>query len=190
MNVMANQSANSLESLKFYVVTSSWFAKAWPILMEKPSNCNNVVTDQQYGDNWKEYIGRIYNEELVHQRMGDKSSVIIRMKLGLVHTKDFFLLGPQSWMLVKQKFGYDIELFRCCKKLVSPQNGASQGQIELAFTPEEIENNNNIVPSVVIPPTGRFPYEMVISVDKIEKVGKMASFTPSKLEIDEVVSLS
>jgi hypothetical protein len=70
--------------------------------------------------------------------------------------------------------------------LVSPQNGASQGQIELAFTPEEIEN----VPSVVIPPTGRFPYEMVISVDKIEKVGKMASFTPSKLEIDEVVSLS
>ena len=61
MNVMANQTATALESLKVYTVTKSWFLRAWPILTAKPPN---YVTDD-FGDNLREYIGKINNSELV-----------------------------------------------------------------------------------------------------------------------------
>jgi hypothetical protein len=266
MNVMmANQTTDTLELLKFYAVPRSWFIKAWPILMMTKQPSAEYDDKDIGGDNWKEFIGRIQNSELVmaedtdttdnnnnnnnteskassssdrrpiemngtddhnnkddnkggnHIKMNGESTTTItatddsdnhrkiefllravaennkksqtattntktKMKSGLIHTRDYFFLGPSAWMLVKEKFGYDgYEICRCCKKVSSGRG------IEIALLPEEKNkinnnNNNNIamstttssgsissledettrLTSIIIPPSGRFPYEKVI----------------------------
>jgi hypothetical protein len=271
MNVMmANQTTNSLELLKFYVVPKSWFIKSWPILMMAKQPSSAEYDD----DNWKENIGRIQNAELVmvedtdnnnnnNNNNNNKNTVTrntesepssssdrrpigmngtddennkdnntkgenqmkmngeittsddinnndhsrkieflrrkiaennnkmsqtttttkTKMKSGLIHTRDYFFLGPSAWMLVKEKFGYDgYEICRCCKKVSSEAGGRG---IEIALLQEEKNNNNDNnnnamsttssgsissledettrLMSIIIPPSGRFPYEKVIS---------------------------
>ena len=289
MNVMmANQTTNSLELLKFYVVPKSWFIKAWPILMmaKQPSSSSSssaAAAEEYDDDNWKENIGRIQNAELVmvedrdthtdnknynnnnntatrntesesssssdrrpiemnggttdddnnkdnktkveHQikmngeitasdiinnngsNFSNRKTEFLRrkmaennnkkmsqtttttttktkMKAGLIHTRDYFFLGPSAWMLVKEKFGYDgYEICRCCQKVAREEGGRG---IEIALLPEEkndnSDNNNNNamsttssgsitsleddttrLTSMIIPPSGRFPYEKVFS---------------------------
>jgi len=279
MNVMANQTTDSLESLKFFVVTKSWFLKAWPILMAKPSEYNDVLNEYG-GENWKEYIGRIQNAELVlvnnntliepsesdrpiemtnaddekdvnkggeqfkinyksnhidhnsnngsknrdgnslsaadksklnvdqfHRRMVENAQTRRKIKSGMIHTRDYFFLGPSSWLLVKEKFGYDgYEICRCCKKVISSQEAAGQW-IEVALLPEE-KNNNHAMPtsafnsnnnqedvanrltSTILPPSGRFPYEKVITAtDNNDKVIEMKTIDREE-EIDNVISWS
>jgi len=213
MNVMANQTATALESLKLYAVTKSWFLRAWPILTAKPPHC---LTDN-FGDNLRDYIGKINNSELVlvdttksnqisidedagvkEQEGGIRSDVLvdgkaetitksngvgnhlefhrsipenpetIKLKPGLVHTKDYFFLGKSAWLLVKEKFGYDgYEICRSCKNAVTGNFG--QGVIAVALLPGEEtvppstdDEQTKILQSTVLPVSGRFQYEKLI----------------------------
>ena len=61
MTAMTNQTTSALESLKFYVVTKSWFVRAWPILTAK----QNELVDDDMGEKMREHIGKIQNSELV-----------------------------------------------------------------------------------------------------------------------------
>ena len=228
MTAMANQTPKALESLKFYVVTKSWFVRAWPILTAKP---HDALEDAILGDDLREHIGKIRNSELVlvhlkinqtnaeekdnddekgvgsadetningadansngngngnpqeydidqskqniseYYRRISENPETVTMKLGLVHTRDYFFLGPSAWMLVKEKFGFDgYEIARCCKK-VTPQN-VGQSRIEISLLSGEETNvngnevgesniTNNLV-STLVPLSGRFPYEKVFS---------------------------
>lgn len=221
---MTNQSTTALESLKFYVVSKSWFVRAWPILTAKPNEL--VDDDLNMIENLGDYIGKIENSELVvvdsrtksqttsidekdedgvcvtddndnnsdnnhegnsnsnsslHEINRSKSSIseyyrrvsenpeTTKMKPDLLHTLDYFFLGPSAWMLVKEKFGYDgYEISRCCKKVVQQQT-AGQGRIAVALLPGEERNdgeqhNINLFSSTVVPLSGRFPYEKVLSI--------------------------
>lgn len=62
MTAMTNQTPEALQSLKFYVVTKSWFLRAWPLLMAKPTD---TLDDGAIGDDLREHIGKIQNAELV-----------------------------------------------------------------------------------------------------------------------------
>jgi hypothetical protein len=222
MTAMTNQSAAALKNLKFYVVTKSWFVRAWPILTAKP---NDPIADD-IGQNLREHIGKIQNSELVRVDTKSQTSSIdktnegvnsptdetasaddtnsddnhegnassqydinrsklninlyhhrilenpetTKMKPGLLHTRDYFFLGPSAWMLVKQKFGYDgYEISRCCKK---DPSRASHGRIAVALLPGEdttiptsgIEGENTNLLSTTVPLSGRFPYEKVLSI--------------------------
>mmetsp|Transcript_11044 Transcript_11044/g.28008 ORF Transcript_11044/g.28008 Transcript_11044/m.28008 type:complete len:263 (+) Transcript_11044:71-859(+) len=196
MTAMANQTPKALEDLKFYVVTKSWFVRAWPILTMKP---NDDLDETIIGDDLTVHIGRIQNSELVldpksqgsteekeeaddeanpadghgnpqeydidqskqniseyYRRISENPT----MKKGLVHTKDYFFLGPSAWMLVKEKFGFDgYEISRCCKKV------DGQGRIEIALLEGEKANESttNNLESTVVPLSGRFQYEKVFS---------------------------
>lgn len=62
MTAMTNQTPEALQSLKFYVVTKSWFLRAWPLLMAKPTD---TLDDGTIGNDLREHIGKIQNAELV-----------------------------------------------------------------------------------------------------------------------------
>ena len=241
MNVMANQTTESLNELKFYTVPSSWFVRAFPFLSARPDTINDPVILAAGGDNWKDSIGMIENsilvvdnnnnngsnstehtvsddendtatiptqqqqqqqhsaakaklEELHRRRMQQNghhhnndnttkkaAATKIKMKPGLVHTKDYFFLGPSAWTLVKEKFGFDeYEICRsCCKaaattatssptavlpdddptSTISNNNNLGQGSIAIQLLPSEATTNKRMIE---IPPQGRFPYETII----------------------------
>ena len=184
MNAMSNQSPNA-EPVEFYIVPSSWFINAYPILSAR--------TPDGITDNWRDHIGRIPNSKLVNvverevssdeesptqqngkaKRLSGVSEVQKRrfenmhrrmlrnreqstMKQGLVHQKDFFFLGPSAWMLVKEKFGFDgYELSRPC---VPTGNSRNTLAVKLRAT----ESEGGVSTLIEIPASGRFAYEKVI----------------------------
>ncbi len=194
MTAMTNQTPQALESLKFYVVTKSWFVRAWPLLTAKP---NDDLDETAIGDDLRDHIGKIQNEELVlveskvketkessndetnqshgnpqeydidqskqnineyYRRIASENPDTTKMKAGLVHTQDYFFLGPSAWMLVKEKFGFDgYEISRSCKTTTT-------GRIEIALLAgEETKNGEETytLESTIVPLSGRFPYEKV-----------------------------
>ena len=80
----------------------------------------------------------------------------------LKFNKDFFFVGPNVWLLLKMKFGYDHEI-KCgctfniekhCLVIKTPQ----QGKKETSGAVTTITTGLYLVP-----PTGRFPYEEFIT---------------------------
>jgi hypothetical protein len=93
--------------------------------------------------------------ELMHRRIV-RSRQHSTMKSRLVHKKDYFFLGPCTWMLVKEKFDFDgYELSRTCV-----QTGGAQNTLAIQLREEESEGN--IASLIEIPASGRFPYEKVV----------------------------
>jgi hypothetical protein len=171
MNAMSNPTQDVLDSLKFYIVSKSWFLKAWPLLTARSHD--NVK------DSWREHVGRIQNSELMNiehevsssddedekeapadQQKKNFDRLNLRMaknreqaamKAGLQHTKDYFFLGSSAWMLVKEKFGFD------GYELARPLLSGSNNTLSIQLKPEESERNTAKL--IDIPPSGRFPYE-------------------------------
>ena len=118
-----------------------------------------------------------------------------QMKPGLLHTRDYFFLGPSAWMLVKNKFGYDgYEICRRCKK-IEPQPG--QERIAVALLPAEEnkppvslggngDENTITFLSTIIPLSGRFPYEKMFSTKK--NTGDSTDTTIRSIEMKNEVS--
>ena len=120
-----------------------------------------------------------------------------RMKPGLIHARDYFFLGPSAWMIIKEKFGYDgYEISRCCKKVFS-QTG--QCRIAVALLPGE-ENTQPLsvgynedemitrLQSTILPLSGRFPYEKVLSIKSNDESTQIQKGT-DRTEMTNEVSL-
>jgi hypothetical protein len=181
MNLMADRTQNALESMKFYIVPSSWFLTAWPVLTAR--------TPDGVQEGWREQIGRIQNAELtnverevsssededdsnmsperrkkrfeqLHRRIA-RSRERSSMKPGLMHERDYFFLGSSAWMLVKEKFGFDgYEIARPC---VAKETSL----LAIELQPEESEDNKPTL--VEIPASGRFAYEKNIPAEEPSK---------------------
>ncbi|KAL3943828.1 MAG: hypothetical protein SGBAC_002079 [Bacillariaceae sp.] len=175
MNAMSDPT--DVDSLKFYIVPSSWFVKAWRLL--------GARSEDDIDAKWRDSIGSIHNSELLnieHEVTSDeedpaedqqkkdfeKLHLIMaknrkegKMKNGLEHTKDYFFLGASAWLLVKEKFGFDgYELERPC--VANAGNSSLEIQLKL-------EESNGTTPKLIeIPPSGRFAYEKVMS-NKVNK---------------------
>jgi hypothetical protein len=180
MNAMSSQPQTVEESLKFYIVPVSWFLKAFPILTARSpeaisdnwkeqigriSNAElmNVVErevssdDEEPGAAKDGGVSDVQKKrfELMHRRIV-RSRQHSTMKPGLVHKKDYFFLGPSTWMLVKEKFDFDgYELSRTCV-----ETGGSQNTLAIQLREEESEGN--IASLIDIPASGRFPYEKAV----------------------------
>ena len=138
------------------------------------SDQNVSMNDTSDGDNGRNstlyHVNKSKQSITEYHRRISADSETIRIQPGLIHTRDYFFLGPSAWMLVKEKFGYDgYEICRCCKKI-------SSGRIQIDLLPGEattsstvmnsVEGENiNLLPSTIVPLSGRFPYEKVLSTN-------------------------
>jgi hypothetical protein len=68
----------------------------------------------------------------------------ISLRSGLIHEKDFYLIGANTWTLLSSKFGYDVSLPRPCRL------AATESKLAVA-----VETRMTPVP---VPPSGRFSY--------------------------------
>jgi hypothetical protein len=94
----------------------------------------------------------------------------VALRRDLTHEKDFFLLGANAWLLVKEKFGYDHEIEKRC----------TLDQNLLAVVLHEKESVVTTAPSgssplvpqhlpavyISIPLTGRFRYELHFNANR------------------------
>lgn len=184
---MSSKTRSSLEALKFYIVSASWFVKAWPLLMARePTSVN---------EGFREQIGRILNGDLLSgvenavsssdeedgdvtddgnnnggpnadrtkrrfERLHRKMAMSRQkfiMRKGLQHKRDFYFLGPSAWMLVKEKFGFDGH--EIGRECTFA--GDSQNVVAIKLLTEEVEDNKATL--ISIPLSGRFAYEKVIA---------------------------
>eukprot|EP00934_Nitzschia_sp_Nitz4_P003886 Nitzschia sp. Nitz4//scaffold1_size375055//313508//317176//NITZ4_000326-RA/size375055-processed-gene-0.464-mRNA-1//-1//CDS//3329541195//3876//frame0 len=177
MNAMSDASQNA--NFYFYIVPAAWFRAAYPILTARSSA--DIPT------NWRDTIGPIANAELLshtdaeiqpvpasnagggvaevqrkrfdqlHNRGGNNRS-LESMRVDLTHKEDYFFVGPSAWMLVKEKFDFDgYELKRPC----IPVDTKTSHGMAIRLHAEESEGGTPRL--IQIPPSGRFPYEMVIT---------------------------
>jgi hypothetical protein len=120
--------------------------------------------------------------ERFHRRQMAQRGTTTKLIPGLQHAKDYFFLGERVWDIVKMKFGYDgYEICRTsCKATATAETGdQEQGTIAIALLPgegmhaviaEENDQNDGAVTlssltsneTVVVPATGRFPYEKIL----------------------------
>lgn len=178
----AKKTPSSQNDLKFYLIPTAWMTKAWPMLSARSlvMRGNGLGTDD--GNKWREEVGIIQNAALLQwdhavSSSSDEESTAKESKKAktpklqqqqpsdscplrteLKHGGDFFLLGPNAWMLVREKFGTDgIELGRPCVHHVSEES-------TLAVEIDDRKSNNGAAKNFVpIPPGGYFPYESMIA---------------------------
>jgi ubiquitin carboxyl-terminal hydrolase 4/11/15 len=135
---------SELQDIFYYVLPASWLIRAWPFLTGSPG----------VSEDWREEIGSIHTDELLEgektvsddegkQKLQDLSSEKALRK-DITHEKEFFLLGANAWMLVKEKFGVVGELRLNCVFYNADSPIAVQLRPDM-FVP--------------IPGSGRFPYE-------------------------------
>jgi hypothetical protein len=191
----AKKTPSSLEGLTFYMVPSSWLAKAWPMLDARPTTVVSTAVDD-YGK-WRENVGIIQTSELLstnHTVSSDEEgtengnrkpangtnlsqqqapqSVSLRtdlkhglaLRAGLKHGVDYFLLGPSTWLLVKEKFGFDKEIGRPCvfhsTNYSTLSVAVDKQQPTNGGTPNNQATQHSLIP---IPPAGYFPYKQLLS---------------------------
>jgi hypothetical protein len=158
-------------------------AKAWPFLTNQavPSSAN-----------WREEIGTIENRELIRAENAEVSSsddeeegrrkLSFQNEVGKLganhlnaeeplrpdvkHERDFFLLGANAWLLVKIKFGFDVEIKRKCV-MFSRENPLA---VEIQSQGKESQ-----AVRIPIPATGRFRYEDVLSGSHVKEQHKVAA---------------
>ncbi|CAB9501278.1 terminal hydrolase 4 [Seminavis robusta] len=186
LNAMAaKKTPSSLSDLTFYMVPSSWMMKAWPMLDAVAADNGSSGVDDD--GKWRESVGPVQTIELLscdHTVSSDEegggtvngncnkptnggstqqqSSNSVSLKRDLKHGVDFFLLGPNAWLLVKAKFGSDKEIVKPCvfhqteESMIavaidsSSQNGGSSSTGA---------GHQNLVP---VPPGGYFPYKKLL----------------------------
>lgn len=95
------------------------------------------------------------------------------------HFIDYFLVGSNVWLLLKEKFGYDYEVKLRCQ--YTPPRIAEWCLEAVVLDSEDVKNLNNDSPAklthlrtvtVPIPLSGRFPYENLLSSNGVS--GDMA----------------
>lgn len=183
LNVMAaKKTPSSLSDLTFYMVSSSWLVKAWPMLSAHPG-ANPPDDEGMNDDDWREKVGKIQNSDLLSWDRAVSSSdeeggengkskppkVMKQQKppdscplrSDLRHGEDYFLLGPRVWLLLKEKFGSDdVELGH---PVVFHEAGDSTLAVAIDHQRQNGSSTGN--PSkqyIPIPAAGHFPYHDLI----------------------------
>jgi hypothetical protein len=140
-----------IRTLNYYAIALPWFRKAFPALT---------------GQRGRDGVGRIRNEPL----LGGPTTISTQF----LHGVGYLLVGPRTWLLLSQKFGYDKELAcRCVYNMnhhknnnhqdpSSPPSSASTTTpttARLSFIINQAERVDFV--------TGRFPYEKYVQSEAV-----------------------
>ena len=161
MNVQSTKIG--IDSYNWHVVPATWMALAWSIFMDQQSPPLS----------WREDLA-IVNKQLVagaddvslpstglppiQQKsalMSDleraTESSLVSLKPDCHYERDFFLLGPNAWLLCKEKFGYDYEV------VCSTVDNSNDPNNPLLIRVPVASNEVMLIP---FPWTGRFPVDI------------------------------
>lgn len=121
--------------------------------------------------------------EQMHQRMIHNREDFV-LKPGLEHTQDYFFLGPNAWMLVKEKFDFDgCELQGQCVRLSNNTN-TNTNTSALAI---QLPGTATVPTLIPIPASGRFPYESVIPKTQATTTAAMEATTTTAMTMTNIV---
>jgi hypothetical protein len=152
---MSNPALN--RNLEFYVIPVGWMNSCLPFLLGKTDQrpeakiANAPLLESEHpvssSDDEEEMNER--KRRLRRQRWQERQRYhvdidkSVSLRAGLVHGKDFYLIGPYAWTLLSSKFGYDVSLPRPCTV------SATLSKLAVAI--------EGMAP-VPVPPSGHFSY--------------------------------
>jgi hypothetical protein len=200
MSIASSKKQVDLDHLFFYVVPAVWMRKAWPLLSGQKASttigrmelADLVVRDHEISDEEEEDAHLQKNlvlKELQRAVIVDTTPNVnaVRtvsaghshgrrppvLRTGVTHGKDFFLLGPSAWYMIKHKFGYDQEIRLNCAFVEQPNLGTT---LAVILHPADVAQGLVAV-NQPIPPTGRFGYESLLkktTTNRKEDVGNVS----------------
>eukprot|EP00522_Entomoneis_paludosa_P009884 CAMPEP_0172454722 /NCGR_PEP_ID=MMETSP1065-20121228/11632_1 /TAXON_ID=265537 /ORGANISM="Amphiprora paludosa, Strain CCMP125" /LENGTH=1289 /DNA_ID=CAMNT_0013207101 /DNA_START=90 /DNA_END=3959 /DNA_ORIENTATION=+ len=156
----------TIENMQYYLVSSLWMKRAWNHVLKPPT---------RFPPNWQETVGPIDNAVLTeggisegdnsnNQSAGMPTGTVGNAKLraGLQHEHDFYLVGSRAWLLLSQKFG----VTHTFPGLVRVHTTVDS---KMAIDPYSSSSRNGALSNqqkgwVPIPASGRFPYETSLAI--------------------------
>lgn len=138
MNAISSKSEHDLAAVSYYVMPTPWMRAAWDEIM--PTEPFGDAAQRIPPENWREILGPVGVGRLLNV-----SPPPPRLFANAVYRRDYVLVGPNLWLLLKEKFGSDTEL----RLPVTIHEAAESGLAVRASGAQLIE----------VPATARFPYE-------------------------------
>jgi hypothetical protein len=113
---------------------------AWDMIVMN-AQADNCTSSSRGGKNWREELGEVKLRALL--AVGTTQTPQLNSQY--TYLRDYVLIGPNVWFLLKEKFGSDGEL-----KLPVVVDGGGESGLAIPTSVSDL---------VPLPATGRFPYE-------------------------------
>jgi hypothetical protein len=150
LNAISTKSDGDMAAIYYYVMPTSWMQAAWDAIMLPAARTLLLGTSpavqaapqpqQVLSENWRVHLGPVGVGKLLNVNPPPP-----RLFPHAHFRRDFVLVGPNLWLLLREKFGSDAEL----RLPVTLNDRAESGLAVRASGHQLIE----------LPGSGRFPYE-------------------------------
>jgi hypothetical protein len=149
LNAISTKSEGDLNALSYYVMPFPWMKMAWDMMMMNDQG-EDCVSSSRGSKNWREALGQVKLGPLLTL---DKTHPP-QLNSQFTYKRDYVLIGPNLWLLLKEKFGSDGEV----KFPVVVDSGGESGLVVPTSA-------SDFVP---LPATGRFPYEIFFDNKRLQ----------------------
>jgi hypothetical protein len=140
-----------MAAIAYYVMPTAWMQAAWGTIMPVHSP-GTSEEPRVVSENWRVHLGPVSVGRLLNVNPPPP-----RLFHHLVYGGDYVLVGPNLWLLLKEKFGSDTEL-----RL--PVTRSDAGETGLA-----VRASGTVL--IALPATARFPYEHMFGPRRSESGG-------------------
>ena len=151
MNAISSRSDTDMAAIAYYVMPTAWMQAAWDTIMPVHSP-GTSEEPRVVSENWRVHLGPVSVGRLLNVNPPPP-----RLFHHLVYGSDYVLVGPNLWLLLKEKFGSDTEL-----RL--PVTRSDAGETGLA-----VRASGTVL--IALPATARFPYEHMFGPRRSESGG-------------------
>jgi hypothetical protein len=147
LNAISTKSDNDMAAIYYYVMPTSWMQAAWDAIMLPAARTLLGISpappqqqQQVLSENWRVHLGPVGVGKLLNVNPPPP-----RLFPHAHFRRDFVLVGPNLWLLLREKFGADAEL-----RLPVTLNGRAESGLAVRASGNQL---------IELPGSGRFPYE-------------------------------
>lgn len=161
-----HEESGRIVNLQYFLISAPWLRRAWKLVLKPPTCMLPDCLDR---------VGRIDNAALYEtettessaqqqqQSTGASSSssttTTPKLRPGLQHEHDYYLVGNNAWLLLSQKFG----ITHTCPAVVRFHTTGDESKLAVDPYSSNLGSNQQLLrPGTVLVPlpgSGRFPYE-------------------------------